>query len=327
MDLPTNPTAADVIDVFPATDEAFREQHEDFSRGGYTGHKGYVRRIFDNTNEYLKETFSDADANPHIVITTNETGDWGRWFNPDGPNEVTAFDDVLFGPISVPADTPLTEARQIRNHLEWPVRDREVDRRGADVLSGFTGQPMGADPDSAFFRQYIDARSGTAEGERYSGPLREEGTFDDEVELTGGVTIVGTNDPPGVTNLDTVPNIYMHELGHVLGAIHPNDTSAVSRFEVSSGTTGVMCKTSCVTSSALPFGDEGDILTVESFSSENKDRILNLDYDYKDADEDDPYSRRNDDPDGSVNEARNLTSVATAASTRINEKNEILPDE
>jgi hypothetical protein len=99
------------------------------------------------------------------------------------------------------------------------------------------------------------------------------------VELTGGVTIVGTNDPPGVTNLDTVPNIYMHELGHVLGAIHPNDTSAVSRFEVSSGTTGVMCKTSCLGSSALPFGDEGDILTAEFFSPENKDRVLNLDYD------------------------------------------------
>ncbi len=45
---------------------------------------------------------------------------------------------------------------------------------------------------------------------------------------------------------------YTQELGHVLGAIHPNDTSAVNRFEVPSGTNGVMCKTSCAVSNFLP---------------------------------------------------------------------------
>ncbi|MDZ7688613.1 MAG: hypothetical protein U5J64_07825 [Halobacteriales archaeon] len=308
----------DVIHVFPATDQAFRNQHGD-------DYKDYVRQIIYDTNDALEEEFENERPTPHLVITTLDQGEWGEWDNPNGPNEVTAFvelpTDYRVHNYRVDADTPLTEARQMRKHLEWPVRDGEVDRRGADVLSGFSGQPMGADPDSAFFREYIDARSGTAEGERYPGPLQEEGTFDSDVELTGGVTMVGTKDPDIATNPDTVPNIYMHELGHVLGAIHPNDTSAVSRFEVPSGTNGVMCKTSCLASSTLPFGDEGDILTAEFFSPENKDRILYLDYDYKDADKDDPYDRENDDPLGSTNEPRNLTSVATAASTPPKEKN------
>jgi hypothetical protein len=130
----------------------------------------------------LADTFSDSAATPHIVVTTNSQGEWGRWDNPDGPNEVTAFDDVLFGPISVPADTPLTEARQIRNHLEWPVRDREVDRRGADVLSGFSGQPTG-DPDSqrgvreVVAGQFVDAAEGTPEGESFD--TDDDGDFGD----------------------------------------------------------------------------------------------------------------------------------------------------
>ncbi|MDZ7688608.1 MAG: lamin tail domain-containing protein [Halobacteriales archaeon] len=321
--LPSNPQAPDVIHVFPATDQAFRNQHGD-------DYKDYVRQIIYDTNDALEEEFSDERPTPHLVITTLDQSEWGEWDNPDGPNEVTAFSEAstqaTFA-FRVPADTPLTEARQMRKHLEWPVRDGEVDRRGADVLSGFSGQPMGADPDSAFFREYIDARSGTAEGERFSGgnPLREEGTFDDEVELTGGVTIVGTNDPD-VTNPETVPNIYMHELGHVLGAIHPGSTSEDSEFAVPSGTTGVMCKTSCLGSSALPFGDEGDILTAEFFSSENKDRILYLDYDYKDAD--DPLDDLRDNDEGpfdstlsTLNEPRNIGTVSTAASTEPPDEN------
>ncbi len=54
-------------------------------------------------------------------------------------------------------------------------------------------------------------------------------------------------------------------------------------------------------------GDEGDILTAEFYSSENKNRILNLDYDHKDLNE--------DDQDNIDNRDRNLSSVATAAST------------
>jgi hypothetical protein len=210
----------------------------------------------------------------------------------------------------------------MREDLEWPVRNRGVDRRGADVLSGFSGQPMGADPDSEFFRQYIDARSGTAEGERYSGPLREEGTFDDEVELTGGVTIVGTNDPPGVTNLRTVDHIYMHELGHVLGAVHPNNQDSPSsseEFGIEPRTGGAMCKDSCIDPLNDGFGvddlvdpPEESILTGEFYAEPNKNRILNLDYDYKDGT---PDTKEDEPPQGSINRARNLTSVATATST------------
>lgn len=115
----------------------------------------------------------------------------------------------------------------------------------------------------------------------------------------------------------------MHELGHVLGAIHPNSTSKDNYFEVPRGTTGVMCKTSCVESSALPFGEEGDILTAEFFSSENKDRILSLDYDYKDADEPLDDLRDNDEGpfDSTLNEPRNIGTVSTAASTEPPDEN------
>ena len=72
-----------ISQVLTATDQAFRGQHEDFSRGGYTDYDGYIRRIFDNTNNYLRDTFSDSAATPHIVVTTNSQGDWGRRDNPD----------------------------------------------------------------------------------------------------------------------------------------------------------------------------------------------------------------------------------------------------
>jgi len=325
-DLPSNVKAPDVIHVFPATDESFRNR---FPRDGFGDHKEYVRHVIDSTNEALKDEFASQRPTPHLVITKNDQGDWGEWDNPDGPNEVMALDDDPSTFFRVPADTPATEARQMRKHLEWPVRDGGVDRRGADVLSGFTGQPIGADPGSAPFREYIDARSGTAEGEDFPGPLQEDGTFDDEVELTGGITMMGTKDPNIATNPETVPNIYMHELGHVLGAIHPNSTSKDNYFEVPRGTTGVMCKTSCVSSSLLPFGDEGDILTAEFFSSENKDRILRLDYDYKDAD--DPLNDLRDNNEGpsddtltgsnTLNEPRNIGTVSTAASTEPPDEN------
>jgi hypothetical protein len=107
----------------------------------------------------------------------------------------------------------------------------------------------------------------------------------------------------------------MHELGHVLGAIHPDDPDGDgTRFEVPSGTPGVMCKDSCAGFFVLEQYIEGKILVpgggpiqVElpgtsiansmNFVDENEFRILNLDYDYRDDE----------------GEARNLSSVATAA--------------
>jgi hypothetical protein len=52
----------------------------------------------------------------------------------------------------------------------------------------------------------------------------------------------------------------------------------------------------------------------ERYSEENKKRILDIGYDYKDATK--PLNnKRGESPDGSINEKRNLDSVATAAST------------
>jgi hypothetical protein len=255
------------------------------------------------------------------VVTTNSQGEWGRWDNPDGPNEITADGELFY---NRPADTPLTEARQMRKNLEWPVRNGELDRRGADVLSGFSGQVMGTAQSSGirgelidiFSDQYVDARSGTPEGERYPGPLQSDGTFDDDYELTGGVTIIGTNDPPVATDIGSVDNIYMHELGHVLGAIHPNDTIEEDEdFELPENEPGVMCKAATCALVSREW-----ILNSKFYSEPNKDRILNLYYDQKDADN--PLDKNKDeDPDGSINEARNLGTVAKAASTETPENN------
>jgi hypothetical protein len=204
------------------------------------------------------------------------------------------------------------------------------------VLSGFSGQPMGDDdggPRDVVAGQFIDARSNTAEGETYGSdqPLESKGSFDDEVELTGGVTIIGTDDP--VTTPGTVDNIYTHELGHVLGAIHPGSDSESNSFEVPYGTDGVMCKYSCAIDQATEIGlerlinelisrspaggervDIADevsereyILNSERYSKENKKRILDIGYDYKD-DGGSPEA-------GGENIARNLTSVSTAATS------------
>lgn len=45
------------------------------------------------------------------------------------------------------------------------------------------------------------------------------GLFVGVVELTGGVTIVGTNEPDLGTSTETADNYYMHEFGHMLGAV------------------------------------------------------------------------------------------------------------
>jgi hypothetical protein len=328
-DFPSNPTAPDVIDVFPATDKSFRDQHDDY--------KGYVHRIIDNTNDALEDEFSDKDPTPHLIITTDENGEWGRWDNPDagitsGSDTVVGRPEQRFPPppgrsgsfyttTSFEADSTVTEQNQMREELEWPVRDGEVDRRGADVLSGFSGQPMGdTEPNSLGDRirgrlagQYIDAAEGTAEG---------EGVFDGDFELTGGVTIIGTNDPIFVTNPETVDNFYMHELGHVLGAIHPKNTDGDgTQFEVPSGRPGVMCKDSCIGISIERYIERGllstsgtieipgtSIINSMNFVDENEFRILNLDYDYMDE------GGPDEGPFDSVNRQRNLASVATAAS-------------
>jgi len=237
----------------------------------------------------------------------------------------------------VPTDSPLIEARQMRDKLEWPVRDGDVDRRGADVLSGFTGEPVGTvqeDIRGTVAGQFIDARAGPPEGDEDKDRPWKSGVFDDEVELTGGVTILGTNDPGIATNPETAPNIYMHELGHILGGIHPGDTAEQSEFKVEGD--GVMCKDSCAKENIERIGLEAAIsrgllsgtifgpnevdlpeaqliLNAEFYSEDNKHRILNLDYDYMDAE--DPIDiKEGENPADSINRDRNLTSVATAAS-------------
>jgi len=315
--------------VFPATDEEFRNQHDGFERGGYEDYDGYVRRVIDETNEYLMDTFSDEPETPHLVITTNENGEWGRWDNPDSTDDA----DTVLADSSViaSADTVFVEQRQMRDKLEWPVRNGEVDRRGSDVLSGFSGQAMNdPDPDdsSELVRnivagQFIDAVSGTPEGEN-RGSGWEQGSFNNQIELTGGTTLIGTNDP--ATNPETAPNYYMHELGHVLGGIHPDSSAEKEEFEVPSGKPGVMCKDSRITSlssnnfflqpilAAINRDERVSILTAEYYSEPSKYRMLNIDYDFKDAE--DPIDNKQDqEPEGSINEARNIKGVATAAST------------
>jgi len=154
-----------------------------------------------------------------------------------------------------------------------------------------------------------------------------------ELNRTGRTVLIGTDDP--MTTPETVDNYYTQELGHVLGAIHPSDTDGDgTRFEVPSDAGGVMCKDECaegldneLLAEAIERSiREGTILDLEvrstetewirnsmSFSEENRKRILEIDYDHRDGDPDDKF----DEPPlvDTVNERRNLKTVATAAST------------
>jgi len=181
--------------------------------------------------------------------------------------------------------------------------------------------------------QFADVAAGTPEDEPDEGNAPwEQGTFDDQVELTGGVTIVGTNEPDFGTSTETVDNYYLHELGHVLGAIHPKQDADESEFEVPPDEPGVMCKESCKVEAGTRITAESYINTVigrgspvanfnpdvdlptetildsYSFSEANRERILNLNYDHRDGDGEKSFEP----PDGE-NPVRNLTTVATAA--------------
>ncbi|MDZ7688615.1 MAG: hypothetical protein U5J64_07835 [Halobacteriales archaeon] len=99
---------------------------------------------------------------------------------------------------------------------------------------------------------------------------------------------------------------YLHELGHVLGAQHP--ASNTNSPDVDLGTPGVMCKYTC-----LPILDgyytlDDTILKSESFSPENRERILDNDEDWFDGWLNDEFyvNRPPDVP-------RNLTTVSRAA--------------
>jgi hypothetical protein len=139
-DLPSNVKAPDVIHVFPATDEEFRDQHENFSIRDngktYTDYKGYVRRIIDNTNDALEYNFRDDKPTPHLIITKNDQGDWGEWDNPepgitDDSDTVRGRETVIERDTSPPrrvpdtrikvryeADSTLVEMNQMREELE-----------------------------------------------------------------------------------------------------------------------------------------------------------------------------------------------------------------
>jgi len=280
-----------VIDVFPATDKEFRDQH--------ANPKDYVRQRIENANEALRDEFKNEYPTPHLVITTDDQGDWGEWTN-SGTDESTSED-----------------RQEMKRKLDWPLLDtfgiNEDNRREADVLSGFTGKNMDptgiSDPSN-----FADATAAPSE--------QPDSIYD----LRGGVTLIGTSDtaslpitttvnPPGVPPYTvTIPirvrvlgdrfvdSYYLHELGHVIGAQHPGDYPGIL-----SGTEGVMCKYSCFPTTDL----KDTILKSKDFSDPNHNRILNNDEDWYDSwlDDDDYINRP-------PNVPRNLKTVSRAATIK-----------
>lgn len=203
-------------DVLAATDEEFRAQHPDY--------KPYIRDIVFKTNGYFDEEFPDGEEMPGkgssigLRITS-----WGRWES----------DDDLGG---INPASPGEQMSSMVKRINWPLQgvNWPGDDHGADIVSGFSGQRMGADQ------------------EIYS-------TFADAVAWPS-VTLLGSTDLSDFYRY----NLYQHEIGHIYGAEHPADTSTIEN-----GIPGVMCKVSCGPIGVFRYG----MLGTNDWCDENHEHI------------------------------------------------------
>lgn len=224
--LPTDPTSADVVKVYVATDSEFRNQHSD--------HRSYVRNLVEYTNTRFQEEFSGEDDVPPYLLITG----WGLWASDDSMgvnNSTTEYNDHL------------------EEDLHWPENDH-----GADLLSGFTGQPMGA----------------TEYQKNQGGSQAKLGEYVDAAE-NGTSTLIGTSDPTtrikGINYDLVVDNFYQHEIGHIFGAEHPGDTGAID-----DGTPGVMCKYTCMSLNPFEDGSVDDSMFFSNhWNPQNREWIKN----------------------------------------------------
>jgi hypothetical protein len=226
-DLPTNPTEADVVQILPATDQkfdSFLSNNKQFF--GYAREDEYIRHLVDELNRAMREEFDSDEVNPYFIITKNRRGEFASW------------------EISEDSDSPLSAIVEMNNDLNWPQK-----RRGADVLSGFSGQRMPQNRLEYTGNQIIDF-----------DPIGITQQFADGA-ARGSTTIIGITDFEARASLgNTVELLYIHEIGHVLGAKHPRDST------IRDGTSGIMCKYTCPP-------PKDNIYTTRSFSGPNKERI------------------------------------------------------
>ena len=134
------------------------------------------------------------------------------------------------------------------------------DQRGNDILIGFSGNQMGA-PEGGI--PYIS---------RFSDGAARSWNSRHDAE---SVAMLGTHDLTArAPVLDWEYDLLLHEIGHIYTASHPG-----ARDDIPNGTSGVMCKETCV--EVLPGVGGTPIIIYDGmyatteFSEPNRERVLN----------------------------------------------------